>query len=324
MANLGYMQLVRHCNQYCRICSNPETPYVLDLETARRELDDFAERGYQGVILTGGEPSLSAIVPQIVRDAIDRGLSVRMITNGSRLADGALADEYLAAGLRHYHVSLYSSRAQVHDAITCVKGSHAMACQAIGNLCDRGAVVNLNTVINRLNCDHLDELARFVIERLGGVRHVVINNLDPSMGRAETNREMLHRLRDMEVSLHRALTLLQASGRTFRVERVPLCYMAEFAHASTETRKIVKQEERTIHFLDEKGTVRQTSFRHAKAEVCGACTLDAICAGLFEMGHGYDAGELSPLFVDREAIERRIRSAPGEDGSGIAGPAGVH
>ena len=53
MANLGYMQLVRHCNQYCRFCSNPSTGYMLDLDTAKREIDDFAERGYFGVILTG-------------------------------------------------------------------------------------------------------------------------------------------------------------------------------------------------------------------------------------------------------------------------------
>lgn len=307
MANLGYMQLVRHCNQYCRICSNPETPYVLDLQTACREIDDFAARDYQGVILTGGEPSLSEIVPEVVRYATARGLSARMITNGSRLADLSLARTYLEAGLRHFHVSLYSNRPAVHDAITGVKGSHALACRAIDNLIGLGAIVDLNTVINRLNCDHLDELAGFMIERMPGVRHLVINNLDPSMGRADTNREMLHQLADMEVSLHRALSLLQSEGRTFRVERVPLCYMADFAYASTETRKIVKGEERIIHFLDDKGTVHQKSFRHHKASVCAVCSLDPICAGLFEMGHGYDERELSPLFVDREAIVRRIR-----------------
>ncbi|MBI5537094.1 MAG: radical SAM protein [Deltaproteobacteria bacterium] len=306
MANLGYMQLVRHCNQYCRICSNPETPYVLDFETACREIDDFAARDYEGVILTGGEPSLSEIVPQVVRYALGKGLSVRMITNGSRLADGELADRYIEAGLKHFHVSLYSSRAEVHDAITGVKGSFELACKAIDNLGARGAAVNLNSVINRFNCDHLDELARMIVRRFPFVDHVVINNLDPSMGRAETNREVLHRLADMEVSLTLALRILAAAGKTFRVERVPLCYMAEFAWASTETRKIIKREERMIHFLDEKGTVRQTSFRHHKAPVCEVCSLDSICAGLFEMGHGYEAAELAPLFVDKDAIVRRV------------------
>ncbi len=307
MANLGYMQLVRHCNQYCRICSNPETPYVLDLDAAKREIDDFLERGYAGVILTGGEPSLSDIVEDVVRHAVARGLSVRMITNGSKVAERALAKRYVDAGLRHFHVSLYSSRAAVHDHITCVKGSFDLARRAIDNLGELGAAVDINTVINRFNCDHLHEFAQMIVDQMPFVGHVVINNLDPSMGRAETNRDVVHRLKDMEVPLHRALRILSSAGRSFRVERVPLCFMVDFAHASTETRKIIKNEERIIHFLDEKGTVHQTSFRHHKASVCRVCSLDGICAGLFEMGQGYDEGELAPVFVDVDAIVRRVR-----------------
>jgi hypothetical protein len=110
----------------------------------------------------------------------------------------------------------------------------------------------------------------------------------------------------MEVSLNRALRFLEQSGRTFRVERVPLCYMVDFAHASTETRKIVKGEERIVHFLDEKGMVRQTSWSHGKAPVCAACSLTTICAGLFEMDRLYSSKELSPVFASKEAIVRRI------------------
>ena len=57
----------------------------------------------------------------------------------------------------------------------------------------------------------------------------------------------------MVVSLELAMEYLHATGRTFRAERVPLCYMKRFAWASTETRKIVKEEERCISFLTKKG-----------------------------------------------------------------------
>ncbi|MEZ4297701.1 MAG: radical SAM protein [Polyangiaceae bacterium] len=316
MANIGYMQLVRHCNQYCRFCSNPETPYVLDLDTARREIDDFAERGYFGVILTGGEPSLSPLVPEITRHAVSRGLHVRMITNGSKVADLDTARSFVEAGLRHYHVSIHSCRADVEDFLTGVKGSHALAMRALENLgaldaelraAGTGEVtVNINTVINAFNADHLDENVRTFTERFPFLRHFVWNNLDPSMGRAETNRDTAHRLRDFEVSLTRAMRFLAQSGRTFRVERVPLCFMTEFAWASTETRKIVKGEERMVHFLDEKGTVRQTDFRHPKAEACKHCSLQDICGGLFELGDWYDLAELAPVFVPKEPIISRI------------------
>jgi len=317
MANIGYMQLVRHCNQYCRFCSNPETPYVLDLDTARREIDDFAARGYFGVILTGGEPSLSPIVCDVTRYARERGLHVRMITNGSRVAIPEIARSFVEAGLRHYHVSIHSVRPEVEDFLTGVRGSFALAEKALGNLAaidtelrargEEGVTVNINTVINAMNADHLDENVRTFVERFPFLRHFVWNNLDPSMGRAETNRDTAPRLRAFEVSLHRALAFLESTGRSFRVERVPLCFMPEFAYACTETRKIVKGEERMVYFLDDKGTVRQTDFVHRKAEVCKTCTLDSICGGLFELGDWYDDAELAPVFVPKEPIVARIR-----------------
>jgi MoaA/NifB/PqqE/SkfB family radical SAM enzyme len=316
MANIGYMQVVRHCNQYCRFCSNPETGYILDLETAKREVDDFAARGYFGIILTGGEPSLSPIIPDITRYAVEKGLHVRMITNGSKIADKDVARRFVESGLRHYHISIHSCREDVEDFLTGVKGSFALAMRALENLGaldeerraegKEGVTVNINTVINAFNCDHLDENIRYFTERFPFLRHFVWNNLDPSMGRAETNRDTAHRLRDFEVSLNKAMRILAQAGRTFRVERVPLCFMVDFAHASTETRKIIKGEERIVHFLDEKGTIRQTDFKHPKAEACRHCTLNDICGGLFELGDWYDLDELSPVFVPKEPIVRRV------------------
>jgi MoaA/NifB/PqqE/SkfB family radical SAM enzyme len=316
MANIGYMQVVRHCNQYCRFCSNPETGYVLDLETAKREIDDFAARGYFGIILTGGEPSLSPIIPEITIYARQQNLHVRMITNGSKIADKAVAQKFVEAGLGHYHISIHSCREEVEDFLTGVKGSFGLAMKALENLQEidkerreagqEGVTVNINTVINAFNCDHLDENVRYFTERFPFLRHFVWNNLDPSMGRAETNRDTAHRLRDFEVSLAKAMRFLAASGRSFRVERVPLCFMVEFAHASTETRKIIKGEERIVHFLDEKGTIRQTDFRHPKADACRHCTLNEICGGLFELGDWYDLKELAPVFVPKEPIIERV------------------
>lgn len=306
MANIGYMQLVRHCNQRCRFCSNPETPFLLDAATARCQIDDFARRGYFGVILTGGEPSLSDIVPEVTRYGMERGLHVRMITNGSRLADRSFAAELVDAGLRHFHVTVHSTRPGVQDFLTDREGSCARALAAIENLGQLGARVDINTVINHYNADHLDETARRLTERFPFVRHFVWNNLDPSMGRAKVNRDTTPRLADFELSLYRAMVELDRQARTCRVERVPLCYMTELAHYSTETRKIVKGEERTVHFLDAKGTVRQTDFRHRKAEVCRECSLDDICAGLFDLGDGYDPAELHAVFVPKESIIARI------------------
>ena len=307
MANIGYIQVVRHCNHFCGFCSNPTTPYEHTFETMKELVDDFVKREYFGVILTGGEPSLHPELPRITAYARQVGLHVRMITNGTRLAEPEFARALADAGLSLVHVSIYSVRREVEAKIRGVDATLERAFAAIENAHRYGIDVNINCVINRMNADHLDENIRHFIEHYPHIRHFVWNNLDPSMGRAEVNQEeFTPRLAEFEASLFRALSLLHKSGRTFRVERVPLCYMTEFAWASTETRKIVKGEERIVHFLDAKQTVRQTSWGHIYAEGCKQCSLRTICGGLFDRGNAYDPAELAPVFVSRDAIVKHV------------------
>ena len=259
MANLGYIQVVRHCNHFCGFCSNPSTPFVHTFETMRVLVDDLVRRGYFGVILTGGEPTLHPELPRIAAYARQQGLHVRIITNGSRLAEASFAEALAESGVELVHVSIYSVRPEVEARLRGLPGTLDRAFAALDSAHAAGITINVNSVVCRDNADHLDENVRYLVEHHPYVRHFVWNNLDPSMGRAEHDKERFTpRLADFELSLHRALSFLQQTGRTFRVEKVPLCYMADFAWASTETRKIVKHEERIVHFLDEKQTVRQT------------------------------------------------------------------
>ncbi|MBI3200584.1 MAG: radical SAM protein [Myxococcales bacterium] len=315
MANLGYLQVVRHCNHFCGFCSNPSTPFVHTFETMRVLVDDLARRGYFGVILTGGEPTLHPDLPKIAGYARQQGLHVRMITNGSRLAEPDFARDLAAAGVELVHVSVYSVRPEVEARLRGVSGTLERAFAALDSAHAAGLELNVNSVISRDNADHLDENVRWFLDHHPYVRHFVWNNLDPSMGRAEHDKaRFTPRLADLELSLHRALSLLQETGRTFRVEKVPLCYMADFAWASTETRKIVKGEERIVHFLDEKQTVRQTAWEHVYSEACQPCTLRSICGGLFDRGEGYDPAELHPVFVSSGAIVKRILAEPDDGG----------
>ncbi len=313
MANIGYIQVVRHCNHFCGFCSNPTTPYVHSFDTMKILVDDFVERGYFGVILTGGEPTLHPELPQIARYARDQGLHVRMITNGWRLSEESFAQEMAEAGLQHVHVSVYSVRPEVEERLRGLPRTLERAYAAVDNANKYGIDVNINCVINKLNADHLHENIAYWMEHHPFIRHFVWNNLDPSMGRAEVNQDQFTpRLSDFEHSLFLACKMLHESGRTFRVEKVPLCYMTDFAWASTETRKIVKGEERIVHFLDNKQTVRQTDWGHLYSESCDVCSLREICGGLFDRGHGYDPAELSPVFEPRDPIVKAIIQDPSD------------
>lgn len=276
-------------------------------------VDDFVRRQYFGVILTGGEPTLHPELPRIAAYASAQGLHVRMITNGTRLADPEFARAVAEAGVKIVHVSVYSVRPEVEEVLRGTPDTLEKAFAAVRHAHENGIEININCVINKLNADHLHENIEYWIREHPYIRHFVWNNLDPSMGRAEVNQaKFTPRLADFEVSLQKALQRLQSTGRTFRVEKVPLCYMTEFAWASTETRKIVKGEERIVHFLDKKQTVRQTDWEHIYSDACDHCSLRPICGGLFDRGNAYDPDELSPVFVSMDAIVDKIITDPSD------------
>jgi MoaA/NifB/PqqE/SkfB family radical SAM enzyme len=306
MANLGYVQVTRICNQHCLFCSNPENQRTLAVAEAVRQASQLQESGYFGVILTGGEPTLHPDLGAIVRGIRELGVHVRMITNGQKTAEPGVLKELLDAGLEHLHLSVHSFRPEVQNYLTSNPESFTNLEKTFAEAGRLKLTCDVNTVICAQNADHLDETVKSIVGRFEFVRHFVWNNIDPKMNRVIENPHTVARLADLELSLSRAAGFLESSGRTYRIERLPLCYMAEFAQASTETRKIVKREERTVHFLDEKGEIRQTEFFHEKAPVCRYCRFDAICAGLYDLGGAYDPAELYAVFKDPEEVVRRI------------------
>ena len=312
MANLGYIQLLRICNQRCLFCSNPENSRIIDVKDAQDQVLELKRLGYQGVIFTGGEPTMYEHLPRIIAFAADSGVEPRIITNGQLLADAGLMERLKEGGLALMHVSLHSSRREVQDRLTGTAGSFKNILKTLGNAGRLGVSVDINMVINSSNADHLDETVAFIVKRFPFITHFVWNNIDPRMNRVAENPQTVAQPPQFELSLWKAMRLLAASGRTFRVERVPLCYMTDFAHCSTETRKIVKGEERLVNFLDDKGQVRQTEFFHGKAECCALCSLTGICAGMYAMGEWYDPRFLYPLFLDPEDVKSRIKARSGD------------
>jgi MoaA/NifB/PqqE/SkfB family radical SAM enzyme len=306
MANLGYLQLTRHCAQKCRFCSNPPTGVQLTAPEMRGLIDELVRMDYDGVILTGGEPTMSPLLFEALGYAAKVGLYSRMITNGQRLANPEFFRRCVDAGLSHVHVSLHSYRPEVHDFITQYPGAWQALVSTLSLVPEMGITCDINTVINSYNSDHLHETVIWLCDRFPFIRHFVWNNMDPDGNRAEEYPDCIPKHFEFEVSLDLAMDYLERTGRTFRAERVPLCYMRRFAWASTEARKIIKEEERCIRFLDQKGFVHQKEFLHGKGDACEACAFDAICAGMFSMAKSFDERELSPVFDDPKAVIRKV------------------
>lgn len=311
MANIGYIQVTRKCNQACLFCSNPPIDKESNLDEVKNIIDQFITQGYSEVIFTGGEPTLIPWLIDAIKYAKGKGIKPRIITNGSMTKNYSYLLSLIKGGLNHLHLSIYSPFPEIQNRVTSSPHSFNNIILTLKNIeklypnisCD------INCTINALNSTHLDLLVKFITERFPFVRHFVFNGLDASSTRCKVNRFIIPKLKELELSLYKAVKLMKEKGITFRIERIPLCYMVGFEEASTETRKIIKDEHRTVFFLDSREVVfqKRDSFRYNYYEQCSICSLKEICAGLFFHNLEDDISSLYPRFIDPKRIIERVR-----------------
>ena len=97
---------------------------------------------------------------------------------------------------------------------------------SISNALSCGVRVQINTVINHYNQNHLDTTTKFLVKHFPQIQHFVWNNLDPEMMRkTDTAWSTLPDFDTFSLPLKNAMRFLQDTGRTFRAEKIPLCYI---------------------------------------------------------------------------------------------------
>ncbi len=312
MANIWYIQVNRHCNNQCHFCSNPSNGKSISYEKGIELIDDFKKRGYHGVIFTGGEPTLSKDLPAWIEYALDIGMSNRIISNGMLCSSYEYTKRLADAWLELIHFSVFSCYEQIHDFLTDTPGSWKRLMKSITHALNLGIRVQINTVMNHYNQHHLDATVKFLVRHFPPIEHFVWNNLDPLMMRkTDTAWSTLPDFWEFSDSLREAMAFLTSTGRTFRAEKVPLCFIEGYEWSSTETRKIVKEEERIVHFLDERESIRQRDWEHTKLPECKDCGWNDICTGIYEYDKYYHYIKVHPKTVSperkKEVIEE-IRS----------------
>lgn len=307
MANLWYIQVNRYCNNQCHFCANPSNWRNISYERGIELIDWLVKMWYDGVIFTGWEPTLSKDLPKWIQYAKSKWLWVRMISNGMMCSDEKFVKNLADHWLDLVHFSVYSCFEKIHDFLTATPGSWQKLMKSITFALKHGIRVQINTVINHYNETHLDKTVKFLTKHFPKIKHFVWNNLDPEMMRkTETAWSTLPNFDNFKPSLNRALEFLTSTWRTFRVEKMPLCYIRGFEWSSVETRKIVKDEERIVYFLDFRETIHETHWWNEKLPKCKTCDLNSICSGVYEWKKYYNYVDVYPQKLTLEEKQKII------------------
>ena len=296
----GYIQVTRDCNQECIFCTQPKHPEFLPLEKIKRKVREYKRQGFTSIVYTGGEPTIYPYILEVIRFVEEQGMEQRMITNGSKLADISFCKRLVKAGLRKVVISVHTHKRELAKRISKTDNL-PNTMKGIKNMLEIGCEVNINITIIKLNYPHLSEFVRYLVERFPKIRHFVFNFVEVG-GRAAENKGIIPKLSEVELELRKAMQFLIESGRTLRVERVPLCYMGDFEVFSSETRRILgNQEYHTYYISEDKTQINSKELiydkDYLKSDDCEICWLSPICAGVknsYKEIHGMD--EIYPLF----------------------------
>jgi radical SAM protein with 4Fe4S-binding SPASM domain len=140
------LEITHRCNLPCKHCYLPDHEDHGELSFAEicDLLDQLAASGTVFLTLTGGEVCSRRDFLDIVDAAVERGFSIKVLTNATLISD-AIAAHLARAGVLEVSVSVYGPNAEVHDAVTDLPGSFERTLAGVERLRAHGLHVVLKT-----------------------------------------------------------------------------------------------------------------------------------------------------------------------------------
>jgi len=236
------LEIIKKCFNKCVYCSayisEEDAKKVLSLKDAKSIIDQFVQLGGQELDISGGEPLLYPNWFDIANYAKNKGLVIRLFSCGilsqKPIPSNQLSntiDRISKIGFESVEMTLHAPYADMHDQITCVKGSFKKTFQFIKRLSSIANNLEINFVPMQINADELEELVDFItgfkISRLNILRFI-------PQGRGRENEEWLSLKKDQSARLIKVA--LQLSKRNDI--RVVLGHPGDFTFLLDQTRRL--------------------------------------------------------------------------------------
>lgn len=151
------------CNNHCKFCVQGRKRKIFSdksTEEIKRILSDCRCEDIEGVVFTGGEPTIRKDLIDLVRYASSlKFKTIQIQTNGRMFSYMDYCRRIVDAGANEFSPAVHGPTAEIHDALTSAEGSFKETTEGIRNLKKLGQYVLTNTVVTSRNYKHLPEIA---------------------------------------------------------------------------------------------------------------------------------------------------------------------
>lgn len=170
-------EITSACNLECDFCLVEKKGRSVTVERALQIADDLMDEGVEKFMISGGEPLVYRGIGQLLRHLVDRGVLVKLLTNGT-VHDEEVYELIRSEPTIEVSLSLQSVKPEKADAIFRKPGSFAKIVAAIEMLPRER--LNVITACGTMNIDEIEEVIDWVAER--GIPCISVINVfkDPS------------------------------------------------------------------------------------------------------------------------------------------------
>ncbi len=291
------------CNNNCFFCIDADKRLLKEKTTKEifREIRGAKKRGTSYIEFIGGEVTIRPDILEIIAYADKVGFEhIVMATNGRMLAYSEFTKKLINSGLTEIILSIHGHNEDLHDFLTCSKGSFSQLIKGLENLRIFGFKnISVNTTIVKQNYKYLIEIGLFLLKNK--IKNVEFIFVDPNYGGAKNNFfEIVPKISNIAPFVHRTLDLVAKKKEyDWHIRYVPLCYFVKYKEMVSEWNEVQLFESEHIapDFINRNvNESRKNIGRNKPKAKCAKCSLYNECEGIWiEYLNKYGSDELKAI-----------------------------
>ncbi len=270
------------CNNQCRFCvqGNKREKYPDKTTKQIKEILRKTCKKYDGVVFTGGEPTIRKDLPEIVQYAKNLGFkSIQIQTNGRMFAYKKYCQDLIKQGANEFALALHGHTAYLHDSLTTSPRSFEQTTAAIKNLKSLSQRVLMNTVITKPNYKYLPQIAKLLVNlKVNQFQFAFLHINQLILSSPKLTDEIVPRKSKVMPYVKKGLQIGIDAGISVMTEAIPYCFMKDYEEYIAE--RVIP--EGTVYdaawSIEDYGKYRKTEGK-TKGPDCPKCKHYRVCEG---------------------------------------------